>query len=86
MHTLTVRLTNHPSPLEPAVIPGGFIEEELRVDMLDMEEIINKIEPMVEAIENHENTTIGVLVRKEDGGIVLHGTVQNGSFHGVGMS
>jgi hypothetical protein len=48
MHKLTVKLSNHPSPLEPEVIPNGLREETILVeDVHDTEEVLNKVEALV---------------------------------------
>jgi len=87
MHKLIVKLSNHLSPLESEVIPNGLREETILVeDIHDTEEVLNKVEALVETIENRDRVAIGVQVLAENGNTILNGSVQNGSFHGVKMS
>jgi len=81
MCKLIVKLSNHPSPLEPIVIANGLIEREIDVEDIDnVQEIISKIEKLVEAIDSRDKGAVSVEVSNELHGIILHGTVKNGLF------
>ena len=87
MYKLTVKLSNHPSPLEHEVIPNGLKEDHIFVeDIHDTDDVLNKVETLVEAIENRNKAIIGVRVLTENGNAILNGNVQNGSFSGVKIS
>jgi hypothetical protein len=87
MHKLIVKLSNHPSPLEPIIIPSGAIEKEIYIEDIDnVQNILDKIEKLVEVIDNHDKGAISIEVSNELRGIILYGTVQNGSFSGISCS
>lgn len=87
MHKLTVKLSNHPSPLEHEVIPNGIKEDYIFVeDIHNTEDVLNKVETLVEAVENRNKAIIGVQVLNENGSVILNGNIQNGSFSGVKIS
>lgn len=81
MYKLIVKLSNHPSPLEPIVIANGLIEMEVDVeDIDDVQEIISKIEKLVEVTDGRDKGAVSVEVSNELHGIILHGTIKNGLF------
>jgi len=87
MYKLIVKLSNHPSPLEPVIIPDGLIETDIYVeDIDDVQDVLNKVEKLVEAIDNRDKCAISVEVSNDLRGIILHGTVNEGSFNGVSCS
>ncbi|MEK0337956.1 MAG: hypothetical protein QQN41_11040 [Nitrosopumilus sp.] len=87
MYKLTVKLSNHPSPLEHEVIPNGLKEDCIFVeDIHDTNNVLDKVETLVEAIENRNKAIIRIQVLDENGNTILNGNVQNGSFSGVKIS
>lgn len=81
MHKLTVKLSNHPSPLEPMITANGPIERALDIeDIDDVQEIISKIEKLVETIDSLDKGAVSVEVSNKLRGIILHGTLKNGLF------
>ena len=87
MYKLTVKLSNHPSPLEHEVISNGLKDEDIFVeDIHNTNDVLDKVETLVEAIENRDRATIVVRVIDERGNTILDGSVQKGSFNGIKFS
>ncbi|MDD4290063.1 MAG: hypothetical protein PHH83_02175 [Patescibacteria group bacterium] len=87
MNKLIVKFSNHPSPLEPIIILNEPIEKEIYVDDIhDINNILDKIEKLVEAIDDHDKGTISIEVSNKSWGTILRGNVKNGLFSGVTSS
>lgn len=84
MYNLIVKLSNHPSPLEPIIIADGLIKTEIDVeDINNIQDILDKVEKLVECINDRDKGAISVEVSNDLRGVILHGTVKDGSFNGV---
>lgn len=87
MYKLIVKLSNHLSPLEPAIISNGLIEKEIDVeDINDIQDVLDKVEKLVEAINDRDRGAVSVEVSNELHGVILCGTIKDGSFNGVSCS
>lgn len=85
MHKLTAILSNHPSPLERALFEGHETIEFLVFDPHDPEEVLSKLEPLVEDLRGDDITAIMVKIFTESDTQIFDGTIKDG-LNGVVMS
>jgi len=79
MNNLIATFTNSTSPLNEHILEKLISEEIVVKDIFEIQDVIEKVELFAHKLKEHNpNGTLDVLVIKEDGTIIIDGSIKEG--------